>query len=432
MEKGYDLVSEVNTRKLTWQFKVYVVWVRETPSKNNEEMIGLLTWFSKKLRDGNFPRRSGYPRTFIHRGTIYGGHFVASRDGYPFIKRSKGKGTRLGCETLIFFHLILRLQDQRVPLPSLNSTYSFLLLPHNHSLFLNLIDLNPHRRSFPLHSPVAHSRYLTFLTASSPILLLVCHCCSAFSDLHLRAPLHLLSSPYEVSSIRLICSISRRRCRTCCWRCRLLLIHQVSLHLPPPSPLMLEPADTHEYPNTQWGTGTPYPSRVRGGGEGQIWSRGAGGMSPHLWGPFQINKNRINYVLFGNTVDDVLPYLIEARVEPLIVVLRLLTIGTSSSPRISQVSCQGHRIATDELKQGSVVVKIVDEALNVVKEGDEFGTNNSVEVSGKAIDIKSDIDTQLTLDHVKECVSSKKCKTPSKYSSKVEKIKFAGTNEAET
>ncbi|MED6179895.1 hypothetical protein PIB30_004950 [Stylosanthes scabra] len=119
-----------------------------------------------------------------------------------------------------------------------------------------------------------------------------------------------------------------------------------------------------------------------------------------------LENNKMNCILFGHTVDQILPYLDEGRLEPLIVLLQyfkgnrwngkttiqshfdlskvhinpdckevvalrssLLTLAPSSSGRITQLSPQGRWSRTDELKQGIVVVKTVEETPHVVEEG---------------------------------------------------------------
>ncbi|XP_025640561.1 uncharacterized protein [Arachis hypogaea] len=122
--------------------------------------------------------------------------------------------------------------------------------------------------------------------------------------------------------------------------------------------------------------------------------------------------NRINCILFGNMVDQILPQLEDGRVEPLIVLfqyfrairwngktsiqsnfdvsqmhfdnnlkeimefqkrvakyLMLLSVSPSSSVRITQVPSQHAWSGADELNQGSVFVKAIEEALGLVQEG---------------------------------------------------------------
>ncbi|RYR67529.1 hypothetical protein Ahy_A03g013933 [Arachis hypogaea] len=94
--------------------------------------------------------------------------------------------------------------------------------------------------------------------------------------------------------------------------------------------------------------------------------------------PFKLNmSNRINCILFGNMVDQILPHLEDERVEPLIMHFdnnlkeivefqkRLLSMSPSSSVRISQHAWSG----VDELNQGSMIVKIIEEAFSLVQEG---------------------------------------------------------------
>ncbi|XLT60096.1 hypothetical protein HN873_052700, partial [Arachis hypogaea] len=84
-------------------------------------------------------------------------------------------------------------------------------------------------------------------------------------------------------------------------------------------------------------------------------------------------NNRIGCTLFGEMVDQIRPHLEEENVEPLIIVLqyfktsRLLSGAPLNSIRISQLSSQGAWSAADELKQGSVAVKTIEEALNVAE-----------------------------------------------------------------
>ncbi|KAL4358632.1 hypothetical protein AHAS_Ahas09G0306100 [Arachis hypogaea] len=74
-------------------------------------------------------------------------------------------------------------------------------------------------------------------------------------------------------------------------------------------------------------------------------------------------------------VDQILPYLEEGRVEPLIVIAqffkpsRRLSEKPSNSTRISQVTSHGPRSGADEIKNGDVVVKTIEEALSSSQEG---------------------------------------------------------------
>ncbi|XP_072060179.1 uncharacterized protein [Arachis hypogaea] len=114
-----------------------------------------------------------------------------------------------------------------------------------------------------------------------------------------------------------------------------------------------------------------------------------------------LEGNKIGCTLFRETVDHLLPHLEDVREEPLIVVLqyfeasrwngktsvqsnfsiskvhvdleleevlgfknRLLNIAPASTSRISQVTTQGAWSATDELNNGVVVVKTVEQTLN--------------------------------------------------------------------
>ncbi|RYR67266.1 hypothetical protein Ahy_A03g013581 [Arachis hypogaea] len=119
-----------------------------------------------------------------------------------------------------------------------------------------------------------------------------------------------------------------------------------------------------------------------------------------------LDNNKISCALFGKMVDELLPHLHDGRVEPLIVVLqyfkpnrwngktsvqshfyvsklhindglkevvgfrnRLLSGVAVSSSRISQVSSQGGWSGADEINQGAVLVKTIEQALNVKEEG---------------------------------------------------------------
>ncbi|QHO40619.1 Replication protein A 70 kDa DNA-binding subunit A [Arachis hypogaea] len=119
-----------------------------------------------------------------------------------------------------------------------------------------------------------------------------------------------------------------------------------------------------------------------------------------------LDNNKISCALFGKMVDELLPHLHDGRVEPLIVVLqyfkpnrwngktsvqshfyvsklhindglkevvgfrnRLLSGVAASSSRISQVSSQGGWSGADEINQGAVLVKTIEQALNVKEEG---------------------------------------------------------------
>ncbi|RYR26218.1 hypothetical protein Ahy_B02g060415 [Arachis hypogaea] len=88
-----------------------------------------------------------------------------------------------------------------------------------------------------------------------------------------------------------------------------------------------------------------------------------------------LEANRINCILFGNMVDQILPKLEDGRVEPLIVLFqyfratRLLSVSPSSSVRISQVPSQHAWSGADELNQSSVSVKTIEETLGLVQEG---------------------------------------------------------------
>ncbi|XP_072059828.1 replication protein A 70 kDa DNA-binding subunit A isoform X1 [Arachis hypogaea] len=119
-----------------------------------------------------------------------------------------------------------------------------------------------------------------------------------------------------------------------------------------------------------------------------------------------LENNSIGCVLFGDMVDQILPYLEEGRVEPLIVIAqffkpsrwngktsvqshfdvsklrinpdldevkdfrnRRLSEKPSNSTRISQVTSHGPRSGADEIKNGDVVVKTIEEALSSSQEG---------------------------------------------------------------
>ncbi|XP_057739705.1 uncharacterized protein LOC130956718 [Arachis stenosperma] len=119
-----------------------------------------------------------------------------------------------------------------------------------------------------------------------------------------------------------------------------------------------------------------------------------------------LEGNKIGCTLFRETVDHLLPHLEDVREEPLIVVLqyfeasrwngktsvqsnfsiskvhvdleleevlgfknRLLNIAPATTSRISQVTTQGAWSATDELNNGVIVVKTVEQTLNSKEEG---------------------------------------------------------------
>ncbi|KAL4349546.1 hypothetical protein AHAS_Ahas10G0052800 [Arachis hypogaea] len=119
-----------------------------------------------------------------------------------------------------------------------------------------------------------------------------------------------------------------------------------------------------------------------------------------------LDNYRIGCVLFGDMVDQILPYLDDGRVEPLIVVLqffrpsiwnektsvqshfdisklrinpdleevrdfrdRRLAAIPSNLVRISQVNTNNSHSGADELKRGDVTVNTIEEALNSTQEG---------------------------------------------------------------
>ncbi|XLR20906.1 hypothetical protein S83_048818 [Arachis hypogaea] len=119
-----------------------------------------------------------------------------------------------------------------------------------------------------------------------------------------------------------------------------------------------------------------------------------------------LDNYRIGCVLFGDMVDQILPYLDDGRVEPLIVVLqffrpsrwnektsvqshfdisklrinpdldevrdfrdRRLAATPSNLVRISQVNTNNSHSGADELKRGDVTVNTIEEALNSTQEG---------------------------------------------------------------
>ncbi|RYQ85371.1 hypothetical protein Ahy_B10g104922 [Arachis hypogaea] len=115
-----------------------------------------------------------------------------------------------------------------------------------------------------------------------------------------------------------------------------------------------------------------------------------------------LENNSISCVLFGHMVDQILPYLEEGRVEPLIVIAqffkpsrwnvqshfdisklrinpeldevkefrnRRLSSKPSNSARISQVSSHGPRSGADEIRNGDAVVKTIEEVLSSTQEG---------------------------------------------------------------
>ncbi|KAL4365303.1 hypothetical protein AHAS_Ahas07G0092600 [Arachis hypogaea] len=78
----------------------------------------------------------------------------------------------------------------------------------------------------------------------------------------------------------------------------------------------------------------------------------------------------IGCMLFGDMVDQILPYLEEERMEPLIVIAQCFKLSKrlsgklANSARISQVSSHDLRFGADELKKGNVVVKTIEEDIS--------------------------------------------------------------------
>ncbi|XLR21886.1 replication protein A 70 kDa DNA-binding subunit A-like [Arachis hypogaea] len=135
-----------------------------------------------------------------------------------------------------------------------------------------------------------------------------------------------------------------------------------------------------------------------------------------------LDNNRMSCTLFGDLVDQIVPHLQEERVEPLIVVMqyfkvsrwngktsvqsnfaiskvhinldleevnffktRVVSAGPSSVSRISYVSSPRDWSAADELKNGCVAVKTIEEALNVAQEGPIWIAGTIVSINaGKA------------------------------------------------
>ncbi|XP_016196227.1 uncharacterized protein LOC107637311 [Arachis ipaensis] len=135
-----------------------------------------------------------------------------------------------------------------------------------------------------------------------------------------------------------------------------------------------------------------------------------------------LENNSIGCVLFGDMVDQILPYLKEERVEPLIVIAqcfkpsrwnektsvqshfdysklrinadleevrvfrdRRLSGKPANSARISQVSSHGPRSGAEELRRGEAIVKTIEEVLNSTQEG-------PVWIAGTIVSINSDKD----------------------------------------
>ncbi|KAL4322302.1 hypothetical protein AHAS_Ahas14G0196900 [Arachis hypogaea] len=119
-----------------------------------------------------------------------------------------------------------------------------------------------------------------------------------------------------------------------------------------------------------------------------------------------LEKNRLSCTLFGETVDQILPHLDEDRLEPLIVILQyfkatrwngktsvqshfelskvhvnpelkevmsfkksLMSGSESTSVRISHQSTQSSWVGTDELNNGTAIVKTIEQVLKSVEEG---------------------------------------------------------------
>ncbi|XP_052116526.1 uncharacterized protein LOC127746653 [Arachis duranensis] len=132
-----------------------------------------------------------------------------------------------------------------------------------------------------------------------------------------------------------------------------------------------------------------------------------------------LEKNRLSCTLFSETVDQILPHLDEDRLEPLIVILQyfkatrwngktsvqshfelskvhvnpklkevisfkksLMSGFESTSMRISHQSTQSSWVGTDELNNGTAIVKTIEEVLKSVEEGPTWiaGTIVSINV----------------------------------------------------